>query len=314
MNDVVIALIPASAVGVYQFGMKAFLVLLTCVVSSVLSEYIWNRLMKKPKTPYESSAIVTGLLLGMNLPASVPLWIPIVGSVFAIIVVKQMYGGLGCNFMNPALGARCFLVICFAGRMTSFAVEPGNPLWSGLAGVDGLASATPLAVVKNLSEGASIGSSVSISDMFFGFTGGTIGETSALAILIGAAYLLIRKVISLRIPLTYIVTCLLFQVLFSGRGFDIEFIAVQAFGGGLMLGAWFMATDYVTSPITHRGQIIYGVLLGLLTALIRTFSSGTEGVSFTIIFCNLLVPLIEKISMPRPFGPGGKKAGKEAKA
>ena len=183
MRDVAIALIPASAFGVYQFGFKAFLVLLTSVASACICEFLWKRFVVKKSTPYECSALVTGLLLGMNLPASVPLWIPVVGSAFAILVVKEMFGGLGQNFMNPALGARCFLLICFAGRMTAFGVEKASShFMNGAAAVDGISSATPLAVIKNLEAGQSITGSVSLFDMFFGFTGGVIGETSTIAI------------------------------------------------------------------------------------------------------------------------------------
>ncbi|MBO4762510.1 MAG: RnfABCDGE type electron transport complex subunit D, partial [Lachnospiraceae bacterium] len=189
----------------------------------------------------------------------------------------------------------------------------GNAVMNGYAGIDGLSQATPLAIIKDLPATTAVGSSVSLSDMFFGFTGGVIGETSALAILIGGLYLVIRKVISLRIPLAYLISCGAFMLIFSGRGFDCEYLAAQLIGGGLMLGAWFMATDYVTSPITPWGQIVYGILLGVLTGLIRTCSSGAEGVSFTIIFCNLLVPLIEKMTMPKAFGlekkPKKKKEG-----
>lgn len=314
MRDVAIALIPASAVGVYQFGFRAFLVLLTSVVSAVVAEFLWKLLMKKPATPYECSALVTGLLLGMNLPASVPLWIPAVGSVFAIIVVKELYGGLGQNFMNPALGARCFLLICFAGRMTDFTVAKGSNLfYNGAAGVDGISSATPLAVLKNLDATKEVASSVSLTDMFFGFTGGVIGEVSAAAILLGALYLLIRKVISLRIPFFYLLTFSAFIVLFGGRGFDCDFLAAELLGGGLMLGAWFMATDYVTSPITHSGQVVFGILLGILTGIIRVCGNSAEGVSYAIIFCNLLVPLIERFTMPKAFGVV-EKTKKEVKA
>lgn len=315
MRDVAFALIPASAVGVYQFGFRAFLVLLTSVVSAVLAEYLWKKcILKKPAAPTECSAIVTGLLIGMNLPASVPLWIPLVGSLFGIIVVKQMYGGLGQNFMNPALGARCFLLICFAGRMTAFGVEKSASWFmDGAASVDGISSATPLALIKGLEAGAPVDSVVSLSDMFFGFTGGVIGETSTLAILIGAAYLLYRKVISIRIPAVYIGTFAVFMLIFSGRGFDMTYLACELCGGGLMLGAWFMATDYVTSPITKKGQIVFGILLGLLTGIIRICSNSAEGVSYAIIFCNLLVPLIEKFTMPRAFGIPRKKKGGDAK-
>lgn len=309
MKDVVIALIPASAFGVYQFGLKALLVLLAAVASSVLSEYFYERLMKKPKKKYECSAMVTGLLLGMNLPASVPLWVPVIGSVFAIIVVKEFFGGLGQNFMNPALAGRCFLLICFPARMNSFAVDTAAVsgaanvklynVTNGAAAVDGITGATPLAVLR-------AGEEVSLFDMFFGFTGGVIGETSAAMLLIGAVYMLARKVISLRIPASYIGTFAVFMGLFGGHGFDMEYIAAQICGGGLMLGAFFMATDYVTSPITAKGQIVFGILLGILTGVFRVFGSSPEGVSYAIIFSNLLVPLIEKLTMPTAFGKGGK--------
>ncbi len=310
MRDVAIALIPASAFGVYRFGFRAFLVLMTAVASAMIAELLWKKLMKRPKTSYECSALVTGLLLGMNLPASVPLWMPLVGSVFAIIVVKEMFGGLGQNFMNPALAARVFLAICFAGRMTDFAVQKGaGGFMYGAAALDGVSSATPLAVVKSLESTAVVSENVSILDMFFGFTGGVIGETSALLLILGAVYLLARKVITLRIPLSYLLTVAVFVTVFFGRGFDIELIAAELFGGGLMLGAFFMATDYVTSPITPRGQIIYGICLGLLTGLIRLFGNSAGGVSYAIVFGNLLVPLIEKYTIPRPFGTE-KKRGK----
>lgn len=298
MRDVAIALIPASAWGVYRFGLQALLVMLVSITSCVLSEYAYKKLMKKPKTPYECSALVTGLLLGMNLPATVPLWIPIVGGIFAIIVVKELYGGLGQNFMNPALAARCFLLICFAGRMTDFQL-------------DGVSGATPLAIIKGLDSGTAVTSKVSLFDMFFGFTGGVIGEVSTALILLGAAYLLVKKVISLRIPLAYLITFSVFLILFSGRGLDFTYLAAQLCGGGLMLGAWFMATDYVTSPITKNGQIIFGILLGILTGLFRVFGNNAEGVSYAIIFCNMLVPLIEKVTIPKAFGKGGSGHGKK---
>lgn len=322
MRDVALALIPASAIGIYQFGFRAFLVLLTSIVAAVGSELIWNKfIIHRNKQTVECSALVTGLLLGMNMPATIPLWIPAVGSAFAIIVVKEMFGGLGQNFMNPALGARCFLLICFAGRMTDFAVEKSTQhFYYGAAALDGISSATPLAVIKNLDAAQSVSAGISnagfsLSDMFFGYTGGVIGETSTLAILLGAIYLLVRRVINLRIPMSYIITFAIFMLIFGGRGIGsdgIYYLACELCGGGLMLGAWFMATDYVTSPITKRGQIVFGILLGLLTGIIRVCGNSAEGVSYAIIFCNLLVPFIEKFTMPRAFGTVKVKKPKKA--
>lgn len=306
MRDVAIALAPACLFGIWQFGFRAFLVLLVSVTTCMISEYLFYKLSKKKKGPYECSAVVTGLLLGMNLPASVPLWMPVLGGIFAIIVVKELYGGLGQNFMNPALAARCFLLICFASRMAAFSVEAGSGTFmNGAAAVDGLSSATPLAVIKEGTE--QLFQEYSLSDMFFGFTGGVIGETSTLMILIGAAYLLVRGVISLRIPAAYLGSFAVFILLFGGHGADFSYLAAQLCGGGLMLGAFFMATDYVTSPVTPAGRIVFGVCLGILTGIFRVFGSSAEGVSYAIIFCNLLVPLIEKVTMPRAFGKGGKQ-------
>ncbi len=317
MRDVAIALMPASIFGVYQFGFQAFLILLVSVTSCVVAEFLYEKFMKVPEHPYECSALVTGLLLGMNIPANAPVWMPVIGGAFAIIVVKMLYGGLGQNFMNPALAARCFLSICFLGHMTSFGVEAfatskasNEALYLfnyGAAGLDGITGATPLAVIKEGKEAIP-----SILDMFFGYTGGVIGETSAMMLLIGAIYLVYRKVISLRIPLTYIGSLAIFVSIYSAlskQGFDINYVLAHILGGGLILGAFFMATDYVTSPITPIGQIVFGVCLGCLTAIFRLWGKTAEGVSYAIIFCNLLVPLIEKITLPRAFGIGGKKRG-----
>ena len=244
MRDVVIALLPACIAGVCVFKLEALLVLLTTAVSCVLTEYLYEKLMKKKITTGDFSALVTGLLLGMNLPPSIPLWIAMLGSVFAIIVVKQLFGGLGQNFMNPALGARCFLLISFTGRMTNFTL-------------DGVSQATPLAVIKNADSSVSVLDTLtqggtSLWDMFLGNIGGTIGETSAVALLIGAAYLFIRRIISWEIPFCYIGTFAVFALLFGGYGFDLNYLAAQLCGGGLLLGAFFMATDYVTCPITKN--------------------------------------------------------------
>lgn len=304
MRDVAIALLPAAAFGVFNFGVKALITILTCIAASVLSEYIYEKLLHKPITTGDYSAIVTGLLLAMNLPATAPIWMSIIGSVFAIIVVKQLFGGLGQNFMNPALAARCFLLISFTGRMTDFNIETAAfstaadaavSATASASAVDALAAATPLGALEG-------GGTVNVLDMFLGLTKGTIGETSAICILIGAAYLLAKKVISFRIPGAYLGAFAVFILIFGGHGFDMNYLAAQLCGGGLMLGAFFMATDYVTSPITPKGQIVFGVLLGILTGIFRIFGGSAEGVSYAIIFCNLLVPLIERVTIPTPFG------------
>lgn len=291
MLDVCIALLPACIFGVVNFGMRALAVLAVSVITCVVSEYLFEYFMHRPITVGDLSAVVTGLLLGMNMPHTIPLWIVMLGSVFAIIVVKQLFGGLGQNFMNPALAARCFLLISFAGRMTSFTY-------------DGVTGATPLALLKS-------GESVNVLSMFLGTTAGVIGETSAVAILVGALYLIIRKVITPLIPMVYLAVFSVFILLFGGHGFDMTYLAAELCGGGLMLGAFFMATDYVTSPVNTVGRIIYGIILGILTGLFRIFGNSAEGVSYAIIFSNILVPLIEKLTVPRAFGVVREKKSKE---
>ncbi len=308
MYDVIIALMPAALFGIYNFGIKAAVLIAVCVATCVLTEYIWQKAMKLPLTVSDGSAALTGLLLALNLSATFPIWMAILGSVFAIIIVKQLFGGLGQNFMNPALGARCFLMVSFAGKMTSFTY-------------DGVTGATPLAIIKNGDKATAVADllaagdgqsqvATSVTNMFFGTIGGTIGETCTLAILLGAAYLLVKKIISWKIPVCYIATFAIFVLSFGGRGMDMTYLAAQLCGGGLMLGAFFMATDYVTSPITSKGQIIFGILLGVLTGIFRVFGASAEGVSYAIIICNLLVPLIEKVTIPVPFGKEGIKDGK----
>lgn len=312
MTDVAIALIPAGIFGVYNFGLNALLIILISVATCVLTEYIYQKRMNKSITIYDCSALVTGLLLAYNMPSTIPFWIPIVGGVFAIIIVKQLFGGVGQNFMNPALAARCFLLISFSRIMTSFGIAADNTLKgiimnghaavSGYAMVDGVSSATILSAVKT-------GGDYNLLSMFLGTTGGTIGETSVIAILIGAIYLLRKRVISLKIPMTYIGSFVVFITLMNllgGRGFNIEYLVGNVFGGGLMLGAFFMATDYVTCPITPKGKIVFGVLLGFITAIFRVYGSSAEGVSYAIILSNILVPLIEKYTLPKAFG---KEAG-----
>ena len=295
MLDVIIALIPATLFGVYNSGdnaLHAALLILFTVGACVLFEFLYQKGMKQKVTVSDMSAALTGLLLALNLPADFPVWMAVIGAAFAIIVVKQVFGGLGQNFMNPALGARCFLFLSFSASMTTFTY-------------DGVTGATPLYTLKTT------GTVDSILDMFVGNIGGTIGETSVIALLVGAIYLLVKKIIDFRIPLFYILTFAIFILIFGDKSFDLEYLAAQLCGGGLMLGAFYMATDYVTSPITPLGRIVFGVFLGLLTGIFRVFGANAEGVSFAIIFCNLLVPLIEKFTRPRPFGYVHMKKKKE---
>ena len=290
MYDVAIAMLPATIWGVMQFGIYSLVVVAATVLSCVLSEYAFETLMHKPVTISDGSAVVTGMILGLNMPPTIPLWMPVLGGVFAIIVVKQLYGGLGQNWMNPALAARCFLLISFAGSMTKFT----DPV------TDAIAGATPLATIK-------AGGTYDVASMFIGKIPGTIGEVSVIALLIGAAYLLYKKVITIRIPGTYILTFAVFAFLFGQH--NVSYVLAEVCGGGLIFGAFFMATDYVTSPITPKGQIVFGVCLGILTGLFRLFGGSAEGVSYAIIFCNMLVPVIEKYTLPTAFGKGGKKNG-----
>ncbi|MCR4617206.1 MAG: RnfABCDGE type electron transport complex subunit D [Lachnospiraceae bacterium] len=282
MLMVIIALMPATGFGIYNFGLRAVFVICVCVASAVLSEFLFNLILKRKQSIFDLSAVVTGLLLALNLPVSIPLWMAGLGSFFAIVVVKMLFGGIGQNFMNPALGARCFLVISFPAAMTNFVT-------------DAYTGATPLAALK-------AGENINIFDMIIGRTGGTIGETSLVAIIIGACFLILMGVIDLIIPGCYIVTFVLFLGIFGQRGFDPAFITAHLAGGGLMLGAFFMATDYVTRPMTKWGQVIYGVFLGIMTGVFRVFGPSAEGVSYSIILGNLLVPLIEKFTRPIPFG------------
>lgn len=286
MYDVIIALLPATFFGIYQFGIDALLVIVTAVITAILSEYLYQRLMKLPTTINDGSAIITGLLLALSLSSSMPLWMVALGSIFAIIVVKQLFGGLGQNFMNPALAARCFLLISFAGKMNSF------------VNIDATSSATPLAMIRN-------SQSINLLDMLIGNTSGTIGETSVIALLIGAGYLIYKKVISPKIPLAIFVSFSF--IILIGGDFDLKYLFAQICGGGLVMGAFFMATDYVTSPITPNGKLVYGLITGILAAIFRLYGSTPEGMSFAIIISNLLVPLIEKITVPKIKNSGGKQ-------
>ena len=298
---VIIALLPATFFGIYNFrDTHAWLLVIVTTAVAVFTEYIYEKLMHKPITIKDYSAALTGLLLALNLPPTAPLWMGALGSIFAILVVKQIFGGLGQNFMNPALAARCFLLISFTGRMTTFVY-------------DGVSGATPLAAIRaNVEAGNDALAGINSMNMLLGNIAGTIGETSVVALIIGAIILILKGIIDLRIPGTYILTFALFIGIFGGcvdgiGFFNLQYMTAEICGGGLMLGAWFMATDYVTSPITKSGQIVYGVILGVLTGLFRLFGGSAEGVSYAIIFSNLLVPLIERVTLPKPFGKGGEK-------
>ena len=273
MLYVILALMPTTIFGIVNFGFRALLLVVVCIITCVLSEFLFEKAIGKKSTIKDLSAAVTGLLLALNLPYTLPVWQAVIGSVFAIVVVKMLFGGLGQNFMNPALGGRAFLVISFAATMTHFEY-------------DGVAGATPLSCLKN-------GEVVNTLDMLI------------ILILLG--------VIDLTIPGVYILSFVVFIVLFGGKGFDATYIVAHLCGGGLMLGAFFMATDYVTSPITPAGKIIFGICLGVLTGIFRIFGNSAEGVSFAIIFSNLLVPLIERVTVPRAFGiPRTKTKGGES--
>ncbi|MBQ8185045.1 MAG: RnfABCDGE type electron transport complex subunit D [Lachnospiraceae bacterium] len=282
MQVVLLSLLPASIYGIYHFGIRALYQILVCMGICVLSEFVYEAFTERPIRVWDCSSLVTGLLLALTLPVSLPLWMSALGSVFAIIVVKMLFGGLGQNIVNPALAARCFLMISFAGAMTDFTA-------------DGITGATPLAVLK-------AGEAVDPWPLMIGNVGGTIGETSVIALLIGAIILLMFGIIDLRIPASYLLSFTVFCVLFGGHGFDGAYLSAQVCGGGLMLGAWFMATDYTTSPITPGGKILYGVLLGVLIGVFRICGSSAEGVSYAILLGNLTVPLIEKITIPKAFG------------
>lgn len=289
MRDVLIALAPASIFGIYNFGVQALIRIIVGIVVCMASEAVYEYFMHKKITVMDLSAAVTGLLIALNIPSTLNIGFEIVGCVFAIIIVKQLFGGIGQNFMNPALAARCFLLIAYTGPMTNFVC-------------DAYSGATPLAILKPGSE--VVGQTApTLLTMFIGKTSGVIGETSVICLLIGAIYLVVRKIISLRIPLSYIGTFAVLIFLFApGHQFDAMYMLQEICGGGLILGAFFMATDYVTSPITPNGKLVFGVCLGLLTFIFRMFGGSAEGVSYAIIFCNLLVPLIERVTVPKSFG------------
>ena len=287
MLDVFIALIPASAFGVYNFGVPALIRLLVGIFACVAFEAIYQKAMKKKVMVGDMSAAVTGLLLAMNIPSTLPIWMEVVGCAFAIIIVKQLFGGLGQNFMNPALAARCFLLLAYTRPMTDFVI-------------DGVSAATPLQMLKPGGEAVGV---TDLLSMFIGTNNGVIGETSAMLLLAGGIYLLIRKVIKIHIPLAYIgMFAAMTFFLAPGHQFDIIYTLMEVCGGGILLGAFFMATDYVTSPVTNKGKIYFGLILGVLTFLFRMFGPNAEGVAYSIIIANLLTPFLDMASVPKPFG------------
>lgn len=284
MLDVIIALLPAAVYGCILFGLRAAAILAITVITAIASEAVWNILLKKPQTIGDLSAVLTGLLLGMNLSSQTPFWIAAIGSVVAIIVVKQMFGGLGFNFANPAMTARIVLLVSFAGQMSNY-VKPIE--WWSTDAVDVISSATPLA-----------GEAVSLETLFFGMHAGSIGETSSFLLIIGGLYLMLRRVIKPIIPIAFIGTVVVATLIAGG---DLK---MAVFGGGLMLGAIFMATDYVTSPTTNLGKLIFGIGCGLITFVIRHFGALPEGVSYAILLMNILTPHINRLTLSKPFGAG----------
>ena len=312
MLDVIIALVPAMAFAVYQFGFKVLALLAISVASAVFFEWGYRKLMKKPGSINDLSACVTGILLVLCLPVDAPLWMPVIGTFFAIVIVKQLYGGIGKNFVNPALAGRAFLFFSWTATMTSWAVP------KALGGVS-VAMATPLSILKEGGDIAAQG--YDYLDMFLGFMPGSIGEISALALLIGGAYLLIRKVINWRIPVAFIGTVAVLTFIFPRNGYaNLDWMLYNLLSGGLLLGAFFMATDYSSSPVTLNGQLLFGFGCGALTVLIRYFGGFPEGVSFAILIMNLCAWAIDKGTRGRQFGvtkedlKAAKKAAKEAKA
>lgn len=306
MLDVIIALAPAGVAAVIIFGLPALWVIAVSVISAVLAEYVSRIVMKRDQTIGDLSAVVTGLLLAYNLPANIPLWIAAFGSIVAIVVVKQMFGGIGQNFVNPALAARIILMSSFPGKMSASAFSGTNNIgWD----VDGATGATPMGLIS-LANGGVTEDAPELMHMFLGTTSGCIGEVSALALILGGIYLIARKVISPIIPCVYIGSVAVIMAV--AFGFDMYDVAYEILGGGLLIGAIFMATDYTTSPITSKGKVIYALGCAILTCLIRLFGSLPEGVSFSIIIMNILTPHIEDMTTPLPFGAVKEKKKKEA--
>lgn len=289
MGAVLLALAPAGFASIVLFGGKALLVIAASVVAALAAEAICNRVMRRPLTIGDGSAAITGLLLAFNMPPEVPLWVPVIGSFFAIVVVKQLFGGLGHNFMNPALAARAFLLAAWPMAMTTGWVQP----------FDGVTSATPLQTLRGMSSQPL----PELWELLFGLRAGALGETCAVALVLGGLYLIARRVIDWRIPAGFVGTVALFGWAFGGRGgyFTGDALA-HVLSGGLLLGAFFMATDYVTSPVTSRGRVVMGIGCGVITSLIRLWGGFPEGVSYSILLMNVATPLIDRATMPRVFG------------
>ncbi len=306
MLDVIIALIPALIASVIFYGPRALLIECVSVATCVIFEYITRIAFKRPQSIGDLSAVITGLLLAFNLPVSIPLWMVVIGSLVAIVVAKQFFGGIGQNFVNPALAGRIVLLTSFPVAMSTWT----QPLTWTMSKLDGITSASPLSSIHGMISGGEA-PDVSLVEMLIGWRAGCLGETCAIALLLGGVYLVVRKVISPTIPLTYIGTVAVIMLI-AGKG-DFRFMIYELLGGGLLLGAIFMATDYTTSPITFKGKIIFGIGCGLITAVIRIFGNLPEGVSYSIIIMNILVPLIENATLPKPFGTP-KKEKKEAEA
>lgn len=306
MLDVLIALVPAVFCGVLFFGLRALLVVAVSLFACVGFEYMWQKLLHKPIMIHDLTAAVTGVLLGLNLPVTVPLWIPVIGAFFAIIIVKQMFGGVGFNFMNPAMAGRAFLLASWPVLMTRFVL----PFTGGFfVPADVVTTATPLGIIKSTQGFENL---PSIFNMFMGTIGGCIGETSAFALLLGGLYLVLRRVITLHIPLSFVGTVAVLSFLFSkGSMSAVDSFLYNVLGGGLLLGAIFMATDYVTSPMTKKGQIIMGVGCGVITFLIRHFGGYPEGVTYGILLMNVATPLIDRWCRPKKFGSTPVRFNKE---
>lgn len=306
MLDVIIALVPSLVASIIIFGFRSLLITAVCIASCVLFEFISRKIMKRDTTIGDLSAVVTGMLLAFNMPVSIPLWMCVVGCFFAIVVVKQFFGGIGQNFVNPAIGGRIVMLVSFSSAMTDWTAPMS---WKN--GVDAVSTATPLSILKNF-DGTVSEELPSLLEMFLGVRGGCLGEVSAVAILIGGLYLLIRRVIKPTIPLCFVGTVAVIMLI-AGKG-NFEFMLYEILSGGLLLGAFFMATDYATSPINGKGRIIFGIGCGVITSVIRLFANLPEGVSYAIILMNILVPHIENITRPKPFGTVKEKKSKEEAA